>query len=39
MKLYNGDEKSFDHYIKANKINLNQQDDLEKLFHFCTQPK
>jgi hypothetical protein len=39
MKLYNGDKKSFDQYIMANKINLNQQDDLEKLFHFCTQPK
>jgi hypothetical protein len=39
MKIYNGDKKTVEQYIKANKINFNQQDDLEKLFDFCTQTK
>ena len=39
MKIYDGDEKSFEQYVKANKINFNEQGDLEKIFHFCTQNK
>jgi hypothetical protein len=39
MKLYGGDVKSFDQYIRSNKINYNDQGDLERLFHFCTQSK
>jgi hypothetical protein len=39
MKIYGGDKKSFDQFVKANKIDFNKQGDLEKLFHFCTQSK
>ncbi len=39
LKIYGGDKKSFDQYVKANKIDFNKQGDLEKLFHFCTQSK
>lgn len=39
MKLYGGDKKSFDQFVKANKINFNVQGDLEKLFQFCIQSK
>jgi hypothetical protein len=39
MKIYDGDKKSFEQYVKANKINFNEQGDLEKLFNFCTQNK
>jgi hypothetical protein len=36
LKIYSGDKKSFDQFVKANKINYNDQGDLEKLFNFCT---
>jgi hypothetical protein len=39
MKIYGGDKKSFDQFVKANKIDFNKQGDLEKLFHSCTQSK
>ena len=39
LKLYNGDRKSFDQFVKTNKIDFNKQGDLEKLFHFCTSSK
>lgn len=38
-RIYKGDKKSFDKFIKANKIDFNKQGDLEKLFQFCTQSK
>jgi len=37
MKIYDGDKRSFEQFVKENKIDFNRQDDLEKLFHFCTQ--
>ena len=39
LKIYGGDKKSFEEYVKENKINFNEQGDLDKLFHFCTQSK
>jgi len=39
IRLYNGDKKTVEQYIKENKINFNQQADLEKVFNFCTQSK
>lgn len=39
LKIYNGDRKSFDQFIKTNRIDFNKQGDLEKLFHFCIQSK
>ena len=39
MRIYNGDKKSFDQFVKTNQIDFNKPDDLEKLFKFCTQSK
>lgn len=39
MKIYDRDKRSFDQFVKANKIDFNNQGDLEKLFQFCTQNK
>ncbi len=37
MRIYHGDKKTFDQFVKTNTIDFNKQGDLEKLFHFCTQ--
>lgn len=37
LKIYHGDRKSFERYVRQNKIDFNDQADLEKLFHFCVQ--
>jgi hypothetical protein len=39
MRIYNGEKRSFDQFVKTNKIDFNKQGDLEKLFHFCIQSK
>lgn len=36
LKMFNDDKKSIENFLRLNKINFNKQDDLEKLFHFCT---
>ena len=36
LKMFTNDKTSIEHFIKLNKTNFNRQDDLEKLFHFCT---
>lgn len=36
LKIFNDDKKSIEKFLRLNKINFNRQDDLEKLFHFCT---
>jgi hypothetical protein len=39
LKIFPGDKKSIEGFLKSNKINFNSQADLEKLFLFCTQFK
>lgn len=39
LKIFAADKKNFDSFLKANKINFNNRDDLEKLFVFCARPK
>jgi hypothetical protein len=39
MRIYNGDRRTFDQFVKTNKIDFNKQGDLEKLFQFCAQSK
>ena len=39
MRMYNGDKRGFDQFVKMNKIDFNRRGDLEKLFHFCTLSK
>ena len=36
LKIFNDDKKSIEGFLRLNKINFNKQDDLEKLFRFCT---
>lgn len=36
LKIFKDDRESIEKFLKLNKINFNKQDDLEKLFHFCT---
>lgn len=37
--IYRGDKKDFDQFVKANRIDFNNQGDLEKIFQFCAQSK
>jgi hypothetical protein len=39
MRIYKGDRRTFDEFVKANKIDFNKQGDLEELFQFCAQSK
>jgi hypothetical protein len=39
VKMFSPDKKSFDLFIKSNKINLNKLSDLETLFTYCVQFK
>jgi len=39
LKVFATDKKNVDGFLKANKINFNNRDDLEKLLVFCTRPK
>jgi hypothetical protein len=39
MRIYHGDRRTFDQFVKTNKIDFNKQGDLEKLFQFCAQSK
>jgi hypothetical protein len=39
LRIFAGDKKSFDQFVKSNKIDYNKPGDLVKLFHFCTQSK
>lgn len=36
LKIFNDDKKRIENFLKLNKPNFNKQNDLEKLFHFCT---
>jgi hypothetical protein len=36
LKIFKDDKKSIENFLKLNKVNFNNQEDLEKLFHFCT---
>ena len=36
LKIFNDDKKRIENFLKLNKPNFNRQNDLEKLFHFCT---
>ena len=39
LKIFNSDKNNIETYLKLNKINFNRQQDLERLFYFCTQSK
>ena len=36
LKIFNDDKKRIENFLKLNKPNFKKQNDLEKLFHFCT---
>ncbi len=36
LDVFYSDKNSIEKYLKSNKINFNKQNDLEKLFQFCT---
>ena len=38
LKVFNGDKKRIENFLKMNKLNFNSQNDLRKLFQFCTHP-
>jgi hypothetical protein len=39
LKIFTGNRKSVENFIKLNNTNFEKQADLDKLFHFCIQPK
>ncbi|MBS1597902.1 MAG: hypothetical protein JST75_06735 [Bacteroidetes bacterium] len=39
LKMFSSDKKNIENYLKSNKINFNNRDDLEKLFLFCIHSK
>jgi hypothetical protein len=39
LKVFASDKKNIENFLKSNEIDFSKQGDLEKLFHFCTEPK
>ena len=39
IRIYDGDKRSFDQFVKNNRIDFNKPGDLVELFDFCMQSK
>ena len=39
VRLYDGDKRSFDAFVKKNRIDFNRPEDLVELLNFCTPSK
>jgi hypothetical protein len=36
LEIFNDDKKNIENFLKSNRTNFNKQNDVEKLFRFCT---
>lgn len=39
IRIYDGDKRILDQFVKKNRIDFNKPEDLVELFRFCTQSK